>query len=917
MNHEHSKHTDLQKQENSLVKNLKQNCLNGKERDPKKSATIFHKLAKIYQEQKHDIVTHRMISLVRSAVLLNAAKTRSYDDVEDIEFDLKLLCSEILREADGKHQDADLIKLSKNVASDVEEMRNTVEKRLKILEKIPDRIEPDIKETLEVSRAMYVEELLKGIANDYKSIMISVAKYTVEVMGEPPCEYSLAAMGSLARKEITLYSDFENMLILESCHGDYQHFLRYFRWFSVVFQIILTNLGETIVPNVYISSLNNWFYDSFTKRGICFDGMMPHACKFPLGRQFSTQDKPWPTELIRPVNEMLKYLNSEESLKNGYHLSTILTKTCHIYGNDKVFEEFENGVQDLIEQEEQEAIKKSVTKQITEDLGNFATRQSLVNIKPAKQFNVKRVVYRSITILISELGRLYKIPAGSCFDILRELAEKKHISEHAKNSLMFAVAFACEIRLKWYMQKKKQCDDIDSITVIVELMGKQATLRFFQITYALQCDISKRLNLKKVHLYSDPIFLNVSLGHCLNDHSQLQTILQTARRTTSNARYYEFDQCLSGMEKSTSIEGRNLLQNQNNTQEQTIANAEVLELLGNIVEELHGFDDAIECYQKALELITRNTDTGSQSPNIPNQLNSLEVTMLNKQATLIFQIGRCLLNQGIRYDEAKANFENSLRLRAESGLNTDEDSCETLRLVACCLTSSGFVDEALIYLERLLEIEKRNPKAPNIADTYHAIGRCYLLKKEYEKALDHLQTSLKVRKEESFDIASDIVVASTRHCIGKCCFENNQLVDAKRQFKISLKMREKCSIDISADRKVAESTFWLGRSLLDLRRYKKSAIELKKSSQIFEKSSMDISTDRDFANSKYWLGCCLLKLVKPESAQSVFKESLQIYQTISPKTAGDSSAVKALEHQIKVCHQLINASETVYRCILL
>ena len=76
---------------------------------------------------------------------------------------------------------------------------------------------------------------------------------------------------------------------MQPCNEKYEEILDYFRWYSVVFHIIVINLQETILPSVSISSLNdkycvlgNWFFDAHTKRGISFDGMMPHACKFPL-----------------------------------------------------------------------------------------------------------------------------------------------------------------------------------------------------------------------------------------------------------------------------------------------------------------------------------------------------------------------------------------------------------------------------------------------------------------------------------------------------------------------------------------------------------------------------------------------------------------------------------------------------------
>ena len=441
---------NLDQEEDDLAEELKQNCdENNNEIDLNKSAEIFCKLAKIYQKQKPDDIKDRMVCLIRSAALFNSAILRSSDNAEKLKKDLQDFCGKLLVEAGAENKDADLVQEAESVARSIKHMRDSVCTNLGKLKNIPDDVCPADQAILEVGISTNVEELQNSLAANFTNIMADVAKFAEHVMGEPPCEFSLAGMGSLARKEITPYSDFENMILLESTGDDYENMLNYFRWYSVIFQVILINLGETIIPSVSISVLNDknskngdWFYDKITPRGICFDGMMPHACKFPLGRTQPTKDKPWKTELIKPVNEMLKYLNSDESLKNGYHLGTILTKACHVYGNVRVFEEFENGVRELTELEPTENVQSSVKKQITEDLAKFATRRSLVGVYTTKHFNVKQVVYRSATILISEMGRFYKINANSCFDILRELAVKKYISETTKQKLMFAIALA-------------------------------------------------------------------------------------------------------------------------------------------------------------------------------------------------------------------------------------------------------------------------------------------------------------------------------------------------------------------------------------------------------------------------------------------------------------------------------------------
>ena len=65
---------------------------------------------------------------------------------------------------------------------------------------------------------------------------------------------------------------------------------------------------------------------------------MLHACKFPLGRAKHTNSKLFTTVLIKPASEMLKYLSSEENLKNVYHLSDILTSTCFVFAKQEHFQ---------------------------------------------------------------------------------------------------------------------------------------------------------------------------------------------------------------------------------------------------------------------------------------------------------------------------------------------------------------------------------------------------------------------------------------------------------------------------------------------------------------------------------------------------------------------------------------------------
>ena len=80
-------------------------------------------------------------------------------------------------------------------------------------------------------------------------------------MAEPPFAFAIAGMGSLAKREITPFSDFEHIILLsneaQTSSENYEDKLNYYRWFSVVFHIIIVNLQESILPSFAISRLND------------------------------------------------------------------------------------------------------------------------------------------------------------------------------------------------------------------------------------------------------------------------------------------------------------------------------------------------------------------------------------------------------------------------------------------------------------------------------------------------------------------------------------------------------------------------------------------------------------------------------------------------------------------------------------
>ena len=223
-----------------------------------------------------------------------------------------------------------LLKISSNVGKRIEVMRTKVKQNLKKIVTISDDAEASERLLNEQENVRQVSSLQNVLSQDYKGIMALISKICFEIMGRPKCKYALVGMGLLARKEDSPYSDFEHIVVLENCLSKKRkrntgNIKEYFRWYSVIFHVIVLNLQETILPAMCIPGLNdssmsngNWFYDGITTRGLSFDGMMPHACKFPLDKTTKTKSKPFTTELIKPINEMCRICLSRLRLSRQF-----------------------------------------------------------------------------------------------------------------------------------------------------------------------------------------------------------------------------------------------------------------------------------------------------------------------------------------------------------------------------------------------------------------------------------------------------------------------------------------------------------------------------------------------------------------------------------------------------------------------
>ena len=603
------------------------------------------------------------------------------------------------------------------------------------------------------------------------------------------------------------------------------------------------------MPSLDIKSLNDkhselgdWYFDAHTPRGVSFDGMMPHACKFPLGRTKPTPDKPFPTELIKPVSEMLEYLGSEADLKNGYHLADILTKTCFVFGNKRIFEKFENGVQNYSSLKSNQQRIEEVSQQVKDDLENFSSRYCLAKLKSQTSINIKQLVYRSSTLFIAALGRIHNTSAKSCSDVIDELTQSKVITRKTWEKLHYAIATACEFRLRVYTKYKSQCDHVsgfciesENVQKFLDIVGAPSTISYFQIAYCLQCEVAKQVNFQKRHYYSDPQLFNIALGLAFGIDKLKEHFAEDHSNKASKLNEFDFDECMEQLERVCDVDSAMVTTD-------LITDLMRMKDLANELYSQQLFEEALDFYQHFLVYYKNNSRN--------------EATDINIASTLLW-MGNCSYNIE-DFVAALTNYNKALKIHQNISANEKEDR--------------------------------------NIAKLNLKVGQCLSGMKQHGNVLVHLKAALQIYQNVSLDQSKDSNVAWTLHNIG-CCFAHlRQYDDALIYFKQALEIRKNISPDQSKDSNVAKRLHNIGWCLNNLHQYDDALIYFKQALEIHKNASPDQSKDSNVAKTLHNIGWCLHNLHQYDDALIYSEQALEIRKNISPDQSKDSSVAWTLHN---------------------
>lgn len=351
-----------------------------------------------------------------------------------------------------------------------------------------------------------IEKLNKRIADKIKFFMLQLIDEAMQILGNPPCKYTIIGLGSLARFEITPYSDIEWAILIDESDANVSDInldtsttqkptnlktaKDYFVKLTHLVHFKVINLGETLLPSMAIKGLNsaypstpldNWFHDDITLSGFKFDGFMPSACKTPFGTTitadtdegekspngdevFSLIQTPstmaqfqydkWYIQdhLLPKVLQRVIYLTGDQGLFDCYtiNVNEILNKKMTFFGSNiedhiSLMKNYKLGSISLKKQRALSSLERSL--QLINKFHNFDMYSTV---------DFKHDIYRLPSSILEGLCILYNIDETSISSKILRLVETKKLNDEGGKNYMFVYSMINLNRLSIYLHNDSQ-----------------------------------------------------------------------------------------------------------------------------------------------------------------------------------------------------------------------------------------------------------------------------------------------------------------------------------------------------------------------------------------------------------------------------------------------------------------------------
>jgi tetratricopeptide (TPR) repeat protein len=264
-----------------------------------------------------------------------------------------------------------------------------------------------------------------------------------------------------------------------------------------------------------IEAINGWFYDDITARGVSFDGLLPQACKTPLGNiplgnmpEFELIGDMPEFELIHTPEKMADFQNNDWYRKNWKLGDTLLTVSPLQPNKHILVDAYRKEMDKILSCRcDSECCKHDGScrawptrgscrglRTLCEDVSRYGDVMPGNNDSDdGKFYDVKKEIYRLTDRVFAALAKCYKVDASGTFAILAKLCERGIISSEARDNFASAAAIAIKLRLSTYLKAGKQGEylmassneETGKLTYVYYMPNDEELCHFFFITIPL------------------------------------------------------------------------------------------------------------------------------------------------------------------------------------------------------------------------------------------------------------------------------------------------------------------------------------------------------------------------------------------------------------------------------------------------
>jgi ankyrin repeat protein len=313
------------------------------------------------------------------------------------------------------------------------------------------------------NNAYTTEFLLHRVTQGFISLTQNLLKPCFALLGPPPCRYAFLGLGSMARGEMSPYSDLECAIVIEK---DTPENKEYFRQLTRLLELQMITLNETKFP------LLKKGLHSPIPPGFSFDS----GGNTPLGKEGLF-------ELIA-TPEQLATFQQMQWFEQELITSNVLKTVCHLTGDATLTEQYEVAVKKVLDGETPTSsttlskptglkgllmklkLKKppmirqqQALQLLTGDIAEYGPQ---LGAKKEHQgyFDVKQELYRLPSSILQELSLFYGLSEKGTFARLKALQQKGYFSEGGVKQLTRLFEQVLRYRLKAHLFYEREKESL-------------------------------------------------------------------------------------------------------------------------------------------------------------------------------------------------------------------------------------------------------------------------------------------------------------------------------------------------------------------------------------------------------------------------------------------------------------------------